>query len=496
MFIRKLFLKYDRQIQRILEILPGFISWNIILFPFWGAIVAPMVVAYFILLYDVFWLYKSITFAFFAVISHLRIEASKKMDWLGELKFFPDWKKVQHLIVICTYKEPIYIIERTLQGIVNQTLPLKQINVVIGFEKREAGWQEKALILKKKFEKKIRNFLISEHTLVPGETAGKHSNARSAILLAKKELIDKGIINPDYCIISSCDADHVYHPNYFANLTYQFLDNPHRYERFWQSAIVYYNNFWSLPAISRVANTFGTIWNIAKLSRTDSLLNLASYSLSFKLIDRIGYWDPDVIPEDWHMFFKAFFSLKGKVEVEPIYLPLSADAAESTSFFKTIKNHYQQLKRWAWGVSDTPFVLKNYFLSKEIPFWNKTVRTFRFLEDHLLWPINWFIITLGVNIPTLVNKNFSKTAIGFNLPKISSLILTTCLIPLVTIILINSKHKPPRPKEVSKWRVLLLPFEFILMPISGLIFGSLPGLDAHTRLMLGKYIEYRVTEKV
>jgi hypothetical protein len=57
-------------------------------------------------------------------------------------------------------------------------------------------------------------------------------------------------------------------------------------------------------------------------------------------------------------------------------------------------------------------------------------------------------------------------------------------------------YRPPRPKEVSFWKVLLTPFEFVLMPIAGFIFSALPGLDAHTRLMLGKYLEYKVTEKV
>lgn len=482
--------------KRFFEILPGFLAWNIILFPVWGALVYPMAVAYFILLFDIFWLYKSISIAFFSTLSHLRIQASKKMDWVGELKFFPDWKKVQHIIVVCTYKEPLYILERTLDGLLNQTLPKNQLNIILGFESREIDWQKKAEVLKKKYQSKFGNLLVSEHTLVPSETAGKHSNARAVMLLAQKQLINKGKIDPNYCIVSSCDADHIFHPNYFANISYNFLDNPQRYFRFWQSAIVYYNNFWSLPAISRVFNTFGTIWNMAKLSRTDSLLNISSYSLSYKLLESIDFWDPNVIPEDWHMFFKAFFATEGKVEVEPIFLPISADAAESTSFFKTVKNQYEQLKRWAWGVSDTPFVLINYFSANKVPFWDKTIRTFRFLEDHLLWPTNWFIITLGVNIPSLINKNFAKTAIGFNLPKFSSLILTVCLLPLLIIIIINAKQKPPRPKEIPRLKAFLLPFEFILMPISGLIFGSLPGLDAHTRLMLGKYIEYRVTEKV
>jgi len=485
-----------RLLKRFLEILPGFVSWNLILFPVWGAFVAPMAVAYFVLLFDIFWLYKSVTFAFFAVIAHLRIEASKKMDWLGELKFFPDWKNVHHLVVICTYKEPLYIVERTLQSIVAQTMPKDQISVVLGFEAREEGWQKKAAELKKKFKGKFAHFLISEHILAVGETAGKHSNARASILLAKKELIDTKKIDSAYCTVTSCDADHVFHPNYFANLAYKFLDNPHRYERFWQPAIVYYNNFWRLPALCRVINTFGTIWDMAQLVRTDRLLNFAHYSLSYNLLARVGFWDPDVIPEDWHMFFKAFFLTEGQIEVEPIFLPLSADAAESIGFWRTLKNQYEQFKRWAWGVSDTPYVFKNYFLSRKIPFWEKTLRVTRFTEDHFLWPVNWFIITLGVNIPTLVNKNFSRTAIGFNLPRTSSFILTLCLISLAIILYVDAKQRPPRPKEIPRWRALLIPLEFVLMPIVGFIFAALPGLDAHTRLMLGKYLEYRVTEKV
>jgi cellulose synthase/poly-beta-1,6-N-acetylglucosamine synthase-like glycosyltransferase len=486
----------ERLIRRLLEILPGFVSWNLILFPVWGAFVAPMAVAYFVILFDIFWFYKSSTLAFFAILSHLRIEASKKMDWLGELKFFPDWKNAHHLVIICTYKEPLHILERTLQSLLNQTLPKEQISVILGFEAREEGWPEKAAELKRKYRGKFANFLISEHTLVPGETAGKHSNARACILLAKKRLIDRHKIDSNYCVVTSCDADHVYHYNYFANLSYNFLDNPRRYERFWQPAIVYYNNFWRLSPLSRVANTFGTVWNIAQLSRTDRLLNVAHYSLSYRLLEQIGFWDPDVIPEDWHMFFKAFFATGGKSEVEPIFLPLSADAAESSNFFKTLKNQYEQFKRWAWGVSDTPFVLKNYFLSPQVPFWSKTLRVLRFVEDHFLWPVNWFIITLGINIPAIINKDFAKTAIGFNLPRASSFILTLCLISLVIVLFIDYRQRPPRPKEVSRLRTILIPFEFILMPIVGFIFTALPGLDAHTRLMLGKYIEYRVTEKI
>jgi len=496
MTIRKFLIKYDRQVQRLLEILPGFVSWNLILFPIWGGFIFPLAVAYFVLLFDVFWLYKSFTLAVFSIIAHLRIQASQKMDWLGEVKFFPDWQKVQHFVIVPAYKEPLHLIERIIESLQKQSFPKKQISVIVAFEKRESNWQTKATEIAKRFKGQFGDLIFTEHKLVKGETAGKHSNSRRAILEAKKKLIDSGKYDPDYIVVTSTDVDHVFHPNHFAYLSYKFLDSPHHYERFWQAAIVFYNNFWRLPAISRVSNTFNTIWNITSLARNDRLINQQNYSLSYKLLKAVGYWDPQVIPEDWHLFFKAFFKTQGRVEVESIYLPLSADAAESTTFWKTLKNQYEQFKRWAWGVSDDPYVIKQYFLSPKISFWSKTIRTIRVIEDHFLWPVNWFVITLGVNIPTFLNPAFSRTAIGFNLPRFSSSIFSLCLVALLIIFVIYARQRPPRPKEVSKMRALLLPLEFVLMPIAGFIFTALPGLDAHTRLMLGKYLEYRVTEKV
>ena len=37
--------------------------------------------------------------------------------------------------------------------------------------------------------------------------------------------------------------------------------------------------------------------------------------------------------------------------------------------------------------------------------------------------------------------------------------------------------------------------QWALLPLVGLLFSNLPALDAQTRLMTGRYLEYRVTEK-
>ena len=82
------------------------------------------------------------------------------------------------------------------------------------------------------------------------------------------------------------------------------------------------------------------------------------------------------------------------------------------------------------------------------------------------------------------------------MPRVSFGILSACWIFLATILIIDFRQRPKREGEVSLIKKIMMPFEFVLMPVVTLIFSALPGIDAHTRLMLGKYLEYKVTEKV
>lgn len=496
--LNKFIERNEKKVLRALEILPGFTSWNLILFPYWGVFVFPDVVAYFVLAFNIYWFYQSLTVALSATVSHFRIQASQTYDWVGDLTSFPDWKKVHNVVIIVTFKEPLHILERTISSLANQTLPTKQISIVLATEAAEPkkDREEKVKYLKKKFGNKFKNFIVTVHKLKTGEVRGKASNERYAAIKTKKLLVDRKKEDINYITITSCDADHKYHPNHFAALTFKFLDNPDRYSHFWQAAVMFYNNIWELPAITRVPNTLMSIWNLSQLPRKDRLINAQNYSLSLKLLDSVDYWDADKIPEDWGIFFKAFYKNKGKVEVEPIYLPIHADAALSTSLWKTLKNQYEQIKRWAWGASDVPWIIKNYFLTEDAPFLDKTMRLTTIIWAHFLWPVNWFIITIGLTLPTLINPAFGRTALGYTVPKLSSFLLTVALVFLIVMLIFDNIYKPKRPETFPLWRAIIFPFEFVFMPIAGFFFSALPGLDAHTRLMLGKYIEYRVTEKV
>lgn len=368
---------------------------------------------------------------------------------------------------------------------------------MVSFEEREGeSAKEKAAFLKQKYGPRFGNVWTTLHPDFPGEVKGKSSNTAWGAKQAKKHLIDEQGVDIKWVTITSQDADAILDNSYFACLTQKFLQSPDKHYRIWQAAITFYNNIWRVPAPVRVLASIFSVTQMFILMRHDRLINFSTYSTSLQLIHSIGYWDTDVIPEDYRLFFKSYFKTKGRVEVDPIFLPIYADAAEANGFWNTMKNQYEQIKRWAWGVSDDAYIIKQFLTTKGIPFWDKAVRVLKVIEDHFLWPVNWFAITISALLPPLLNPEFTRTQLGKTLPQVVSGILTISLISMIVVFIIDARNRPPRPKDVSRLKHLTQPFEFLLLPIVGFFFSALPGIDAHTRLMLGKYIEYRVTEKV
>jgi len=494
-FFQNVFTRYPIKTKRMLEILPGTVSWMLILFPIWGSFFIPFVVAYFVLFFDVYWFYKSFNLVICAYIASRNIRKAEHTNWLEKAKSRPNFQKATHVIIIPNYNEYAYKLKQTLQAIANQTFPTKKIFIVLAMEEREIEAKTKAEHLIREFKGTFGAILASYHPDVLGEVKGKSSNQAYAGKKAYSELVQTGIIDIDYATISSVDADSIFDKQYFSYLAYQFLTDPKRYNKFWQSANVFYNNFWTIPAPVRIIAFFSSLWRTAILVQGDRLVSNSTYSLSFNLLKKIDFWDTDVIPEDYRIFFKAFYKLSGNAWIEPIFLKTSMDSPRSTSYFKSLKSKYQQEQRWSWGVSDDPLFIKWWFTVPNVPFFRKTIMLFNVLLDHFLWPVNWFVITVAANIVTFLNPAFSRTTLGHNLPSLAGLILTACLIATLGMIFIDWQNRPKNPSS-SRIRKFLFPLEFVFLPIVGFFLSTLPALISHTRLMLGKRSEYKVTEKL
>jgi hypothetical protein len=491
---QRLFVKHPLKTKRLLEVLPGVISWALLLLPLWGALLFPAVLVCFLLVFDAYWLYRSFAMAICASLAMCKIKRAERQDWLEQAEALPDFQRVSHVIILPNYKERLEKLRATLQTIAAQTFPLERLFVVLAMEAREAGAQEKAEVLIREYTGQFGAIFATYHPDIAGEVKGKSSNEAYAARVAYRRLVSGKVIDLNYATISSVDADASFDRHYFAYLTTAFLRSPRRYQTFWQSANVTHNNFWQVPSAVRVLSFLESLWRTAVLLLNNRLIVNSTYSLSFKLLVEIGFWDTDVIPEDYRIFFKAFYALHGKVWVEPIFLKTSIDAPRSVGYLRSLKSKFDQEQRWAWGVADTPQFIRWWLTVPHVPFARKTLLLYFVLLDHCLWPSSWFLLTLASKLIPYVNPVFAHSTIGTTLPQLAGLLLTFC--PVTTILLaLDPRHRPAK-QGGSAIRRLLFPFELALMPVAGLFLTALPGMISHTRLMFGRYIEYKVTEKL
>ncbi|MFH1189939.1 MAG: hypothetical protein V1682_04545, partial [Candidatus Omnitrophota bacterium] len=175
---------------------------------------------------------------------------------------------------------------------------------------------------------------------------------------------------------------------------------------------------------------------------------------------------------------------------------VSMDVATGNTFLETVAKQYKQKRRWAWGVENFPYVMMGFMKNNNIPLGKKIRRAFHILESHYTWAVWAIIITFIAPLPLIFGGIiFRQTAIGYNLPSVSATLFNMSLFTLFVCIFVSMKLLPPRPKDVKPQKRLIMYTQWLLAPFVAAFLGSTPAIDAQTRLMLGKYMHFQVTEK-
>ncbi|MSP11859.1 MAG: glycosyltransferase family 2 protein [Chloroflexi bacterium] len=492
---------------RLLDALPGLTSWLIITVPIWGSLISPIIAASFALGYMLYSAYLAIRLAIFALIGLYRVKQNDQIDWhrqylqqttqqpaLGPP--FLSWDAIFHIIIIPNFKERPEKLQATLENLARQAVARDKLIVVLAMEARESGAEDKARRLIAGFQGKFAQIFYTIHPPdLPGEIPGKSSNEGWAARIAYYHVVEEQGIPLEHLTITSCDADSAFHHNYFSALTYRFATSPDRYLLFWQSPMLLYGNMWAVPALVRVNNAVGSLMYLAMLADPRRpVFPWSTYSLSLHLAHTVGYWDPEIIPEDWHMFLKCFFAKKGLVKIAPIFLPTLADAPRPTSYIHTLISSYKQFRRHAWGASDISYAILQAAQHREIPFLRRFSRVFALTRHHIQWATTWFVLSLGLAGPIHLSPLFANSLIRYTLEQTSGFILSLSWVLFLVVIFADWQLRPPLPNR-SPWWICISLFQWLLLPISGLVLATLPALDAQTRLMLGRPLVYQVTEK-
>lgn len=529
----------ERAVQRFFEILPGAVSWSIILGMAGLSFIKPLTAAVIVIAFNLYWLLRLLYMTLFLILSYIRLSSEKKTDWmkrvrgvdrieeyLGELKKEaaavgmkegmslaahikeiealrkslhrrPVSDEIHHVVIVPVAKETREIVEPGIKSITEGCFSSEKILVVLALEERASkdvaqGVREIA----DEYKEKFMDIIVAVHPdNVTGEARVKGANTSFAAAQAAEYLKEKHI--PFDNIIASCfDADTVVPRDYFAGLTYYFLSCPDRERASFQPVPVYNNNIWDAPGITRVLETGSSFFQLIESTNPEKLVTFSSHSMSFKALVDVGYWPVDMISDDSAIFWKAFVHYNGDYRVVPMYITLSMDAVVADTWRHTVVNVYKQRRRWAWGVENFPIVMRAFIKNRKIKLYDKVRYTFKLFEGHIAWTTWAFLLTFIGWLPAIfAGREFSHTVLYYSAPRIAGMIFHLASLSMVTSIVLSLCLLPPKKEKSSIFKRAGYALEWLLVPFTVVFLSALPALDAQTRLMLGKYMTFWVTDK-
>lgn len=522
---------------RFFEILPGAISYGAIILLFLLSWLDPIVGSIYLFILIATTLIKAIATAYRTIQGYEVMKHAGRVDWrarmedlehpheafermrdeesrgyhfsqhVDNLKMmaamapeYPDPKKIYHLVIMTAYNEGVEVLEPSIEAVNKTTFPNERIIFTLAYEQRGGETMKKnAEYLRKKFEGVFYDFVLVEHPDgLPGEIVGKGPNLTYAGQYMAKYVAEKHL-PIENIIVTSLDSDNRMAPKYLDAVAYEFVTHPNRQRLSYQPVALFMNNIWDAPAPTRVIAVSNSFFNVISTMRPHALRNFASHSQPLSALKAMDFWSKRTIVEDGHQYWRSLFFFDGDYAVLPIRIPIYQDAVIDETFWKTVKAQFVQVRRWDYGASDVAYVGSRLFSSREergMPFWQLFPKFWRLLDGHVTLAILAPIVAFGGWVPMVMNWT-AHTMVAFNLPNVVSIVETFASIGLIVSILVSFRMLPGRPAKYRKSRSIMMVLQWILMPITSILYQSIAAFYSQTRLMLGKYMEkFDVTKKV
>lgn len=520
---------------RLFEMLPATLSYGALILLIVLSIISPILAAIYVMLVIITLVVKAVGIAIHTIGGRSRLDKAQKVNWSERLadlenpdksyedlkstkskafgallhvdnlrlitadpELFPKPSALYNAVIIATYNEDYAVLAPTIQSVIDTSYDNKKIILTIAYEQR-GGEAIKQTVneLKKEFGKHFLAFHLVEHPSdLPGEVIGKGGNITHAGRFLKQWLIDQKIDSKNV-IVTTLDSDNRPHKTYFDYVTYEYIVNEDRKHLSYQPVSLFMNNIWDVPAPMRVIATGNSFWNIISSMRPHTLRNFASHSQPMDALEEMDFWSTRTIVEDGHQYWRSYFYFGGNYSVLPIYVPIYQDAVLSNTYGKTLKAQFVQLRRWAYGASDVPYVAARIFTHKRnVPLYGGIARFVRLLDGHVTLASVSLLVAFGGWVPLWINSDAARSIPAHQLPDVVSVIQQIAMIGLFITVFLSFKMLPPRPERYKRRRNVLMLAQWVLMPLTAIIYSAISALYSQGRLFTGRYLDkFDVTDK-
>jgi len=503
--LESFFKKNDLIIQRLFEIIPGLLLWILLLSPIWGGFYIPSIIANGLVILSVYWLYKTILTFIGSIVGFIKYKKAINTNWLNEcLKLkktlLPNQEEIpkdlfpKQLIVIANYGEDYNVLSRSIRALTMQNYPAEKIYLAVSIENRKAkkdpDYAKRGEYLNRDFGDFFgdRLMFFSHPDDIPGEAIGAAANRTWGTRNSVDVLEARGENLKEF-LITAPDGDLVLSKEYLASLTYKWLVSEKRNQKFFQPALyTFNNNYWDVPMLVRILMLSITIPVLASSTvEKHKRETWSCYTLNLQVMKNVNYWDTSLAIDDTPFYWRPYFYFNGDWTCEIFFVSLSADAIYHPSYFKNHIDQYKQYLRWGWGIITFPLALKLLIVSRKINNWEKLSKIFHLFEVFILGRVISFLLAFGIPILLLISTNFNKLTTAYYIPATISQILSVSFILIIPGIGLKMLIIPPKPKNMSNFKYLLI--LIIEAPMNILVlftFSFIPFIEASTRMMLGQ----------
>ena len=416
------------------------------------------------------------------IIYNQYLKSNKKIDDL------------YHWVIVPTFQDPYSMLKDSFESIKKSNYDNKKIILTLAWEQAdEKDFKE----IERQILKEYRDiFLFVNTTLHPKwlewELQGKGSNVTYAAKNTYQKILDLWIEDSNV-LVSVMDSESIVQDKYFnaISLEYCLTSEDMQDKTIYQPMLFLFNRFFSAPFFSKVISLSTTFYILAASIKWIGTRAQAVQAQSLKSLLQTNFYSVQTITEDWHQYYRTYCAFDGKFQVKPVYAYVLLEPVIWQNLFESIKLQYNQIKRWAHGALDLPYIMICFFQNKKLPKLRTLYEIFWLTESSVLWSSLQFILFFWTIYFYILWWVYGSIMIKFWLLWFIILIVLN-IITLFFFPWWNLKKKRYKIYEASKYIFL----SFTIMWPMLLVLSWLPALHAQILILFGKQMwKFNVTKK-
>jgi len=267
---------------------------------------------------------------------------------------------IQQIFVLPAFKEPLDLLENTIQTVANQTVA-NTIVMVVSLEEKAPMHAETRAKLELKFGQSFSRFIVTMHPKgLEGEILGACSNRKWGVRRSLQILEEEhGFKGDDNTLITVCDSDTVFHESYAECLVHGFLSDPDRLDICYQSPLFYNMGLDTSYFFTRVIAILRSFLMVGFLIPMN-INTMSIYSIPLALLKKSNFFHPGYQMDDIIFTLSAMQAIGKHVSIRQIDVPALSGPTCGETLGEEFAEWVKQAKRWTIGSAE----VLHYFVVK------------------------------------------------------------------------------------------------------------------------------------